>query len=325
MTVDARHAIHSDRPAKTAWQRGRLLALGSVLVAALLLGHELVPNRWGNLGSLVQTFLPWLGLAVPLGILAALVRRSALAILVVLLPLVAWIWVFLPQIRPPEPAPADLTVVQHNASDTNTDVAGTAEVLLAAEPDVVTLTEVSRETAEQYTRAFGEALPHHQTQGTVGVWSRYPLRDATPVDIRPEGVEATWDRCLRVVIRREDAAVTLFVAHLPSVRFGSGGFETGLRNASALQLADAVAAEENETVLVAGDLNAVLADDAIAPLTNLVTAPTTGFELTYPATFPVVQIDHVLARGATVTETRALPRTPSDHLPILARIDTPSS
>ncbi|MFI9487286.1 endonuclease/exonuclease/phosphatase family protein [Promicromonospora sp. NPDC052451] len=325
MTVDARHAIHSDRPAKTAWQRGRLLALGSVLVAALLLGHELVPNRWGNLGSLVQTFLPWLGLAVPLGILAALVRRSALAILVVLLPLVAWIWVFLPQIRPPEPAPADLTVVQHNASDTNTDVAGTAEVLLAAEPDVVTLTEVSRETAEQYTRAFGEALPHHETQGTVGVWSRYPLRDATPVDIRPEGVEATWDRCLRVVIRREDAAVTLFVAHLPSVRFGSGGFETGLRNASALQLADAVAAEENETVLVAGDLNAVLADDAIAPLTNLVTAPTTGFELTYPATFPVVQIDHVLARGATVTETRALPRTPSDHLPILARIDTPSS
>ncbi|MFI6424585.1 endonuclease/exonuclease/phosphatase family protein [Promicromonospora sp. NPDC050880] len=325
MTVDARHAIHSDRPAKTAWQRGRLLALGSVLVAALLLGHELVPNRWGNLGSLVQTFLPWLGLAVPLGILAALVRRSALAILVVLLPLVAWIWVFLPQIRPPEPAPADLTVVQHNASDTNTDVAGTAEVLLAAEPDVVTLTEVSRETAEQYTRAFGEALPHHETQGTVGVWSRYPLRDATPVDIRPEGVEATWDRCLRVVIRREDAAVTLFVAHLPSVRFGSGGFETGLRNASALQLANAVAAEESEAVLVAGDLNAVLADDAIAPLTNLVTAPTTGFELTYPATFPVVQIDHVLARGATVTETRALPRTPSDHLPILARIDTPSS
>nr|BFF20982.1 hypothetical protein GCM10025730_45030 [Promicromonospora thailandica] len=106
MTVDARHAIHSSRPGKTAWQRGRLLALGSVLVAVLLVAHEYVPNRWGNLGSLVQTFLPWLGLAVPLGILAALLRRSALAVLAVLLPLAAWIWVFLPQLRRPTRRPA---------------------------------------------------------------------------------------------------------------------------------------------------------------------------------------------------------------------------
>jgi vancomycin resistance protein VanJ len=325
MTDDARHAIHTSRPAKTAWQRGRLLALGSVVVALLLVAHDLVPNRWGNLGSLVQSFLPWLGLAVPLGILAALLRRSALAVLAVLLPLAAWIWVFLPQLRPAEAAPGDLTVVQHNVSDTNTDVAGTARVILAADPDVVTLTEVPPARAEQYTRAFGEALPHHETQGTVGVWSRYPLRGATAVDIRPEGIEATWDRCVRVVIERGGAAVALFVAHLPSVRFGSGGFETELRNASALRLADAVSAERNETVIVAGDLNAVLADGAVAPLTNLVTAPTTGFEFTYPEIFPVVQIDHVLARGATVTETRTMPATGSDHLPLLARIDTPWS
>jgi len=325
VTVDARHAIHTSGPAKTAWQRGRLLALGSVLAAALLVGQEFVPNRWGNLGSLVQSFLPWLGLAVPLGILAALLRRSALAVLAVLLPLAAWIWVFLPQLLPVEDDRGDLTVVQHNVSDTNTDVDGTAEVLLAAEPDVVTLTEVSEDVAAQYTEAFGETLPHHETQGTVGIWSRFPLEDAQAVDIRPEGVDATWDRCLRVVIQREGAAVTLFAAHLPSVRFGTGGFETELRNASALRLAEAVDAEQGDTVVVAGDLNAVLADDAIAPLTNLVTAPTTGFEFTYPTVFPVAQIDHVLARGATVTETRALPRTGSDHLPVVAYVDTPWS
>lgn len=325
MTVEAKHAIHTGAPAKTAWQRGRLLALGSVVAAVLLVGHEYVPNRWGNLGSLVQSFLPWLGLAVPLGILAAVLRRSALAILAVLLPLAAWIWVFLPQLRPVDPAPGDLTVVQHNVSDTNTDVAATAEVLLAAEPDVVTLTELSEATAEQYTQAFGDALLHHETQGTVGIWSRYPLKGATPVDIRPDGIDASWDRCLRVVIQRDGAAAALYVAHLPSVRVGRGGYETELRNASALQLADAIDAEKNETVIVAGDLNAVLADDAIAPLTNLVTAPTTGFEFTFPAAFPVAQIDHVLARGATVTEVRALPKTPSDHVPITAQIDTPWS
>jgi vancomycin resistance protein VanJ len=323
--TDAKHAIHTGPPGKSAWQRGRLLALGSLVVAVLLVAHDVVPNRWGNLGSLVQSFLPWLGLAVPLGILAALMRRSALAILAVLLPLAAWIWVFLPQVRPVDPEPGDLTVVQHNTSDTNSDVAGTAEVLLAAEPDVVTLTEVSDTVAEQYTEAFGEALPHHETQGTVGVWSRFPLEGATAVDIRPEGIDASWDRCVRVVIQREEGAVALFVAHLPSVRLGNGGFETELRNASALALADAVDAEESETVIVAGDLNAVLADSAIAPLTNLVTAPTTGFQFTYPEAFPVAQIDHVLARGATVTEVRTLPRTTSDHLPLVAHIDTPWS
>ena len=325
MTVDAKHAIHTAVPAKTAWQRGRLLALGSVVAAALLVAHDLVPNRWGNVGSLVQSFLPWLGLAVPLGILAALLRRSALAILAVLLPLAAWIWVFLPQLRPVAPEPGDLTLVQHNVSDTNTDVAGTAEVLLAAEPDVVTLTEVSDAAAGQYTQEFGDALPHHETQGTVGIWSRYPLKGATAVDIRPEGVDATWDRCLRVVIQREGAAVALFAAHLPSVRLGSGGFETELRNASALRLADAVNAEQRDTVIVSGDLNAVLVDGAVAPLTNLVTAPAAGFEFTYPEAFPVAQIDHVLARGATVTEVRALGATGSDHLPLVARIDTPWS
>lgn len=323
--TDAKHAIHTGPPGKSAWQRGRLLALGSLVAAVLLVAHDVVPNRWGNLGSLVQSFLPWLGLAVPLGILAALLRRSALAILAVLLPLAAWIWVFLPQVRPVDPEPGDLTVVQHNASDTNSSVTGTADVLLAAEPDVVTLTEVSDTVAEQYTQAFGETLPHHETQGTVGVWSRFPLEGATAVDIRPEGIDASWDRCVRVVIQREGGAVALFVAHLPSVRLGSGGFETELRNASALALADAVDAEESETVIVAGDLNAVLADGAIAPLTNLVTAPTTGFQFTYPEAFPVAQIDHVLARGATVTEVRTLPRTPSDHLPLVAHIDTPWS
>jgi vancomycin resistance protein VanJ len=216
-------------------------------------------------------------------------------------------------------------VVQHNVSDTNTEVSGTAEVLLAAEPDVVTLTEVSDATAAEYTKAFGDVLPHHETQGTVGVWSRYPLEGATAVDIRPEGVDATWDRCLRVEIQREGAAVALFAAHLPSVRFGTGGFETELRDASALQLADAVNAEQRDTVIVSGDLNGVLADAALAPLTNLVTAPTTGFEFTYPDAFPVAQIDHVLARGATVTEVRALGRTASDHRPVIAHIDTPWS
>ena len=46
-----------------------------------MLLHSRIPNRIGNLGSLTETFLPWLGLLVPVLLVLALVRRSATALI----------------------------------------------------------------------------------------------------------------------------------------------------------------------------------------------------------------------------------------------------
>src|SRR5581483_12352806 len=46
------------------WRRGRLLALLPLLVTALLVLHRYVPDQFGNAGSLMESFLPWLGAAV---------------------------------------------------------------------------------------------------------------------------------------------------------------------------------------------------------------------------------------------------------------------
>lgn len=305
---------------RSPWRRGRLLALTAALLAVVIALHDLVPNRWGNLGSLVATALPWLGLAVPLLVLGAIVRRSALAALLALAPLAAWVGVFGPQLLPAGSAAYDLTVVQHNVADDNHDVEGTVDLLLAEDPDIVALEEVTPEHLRHYEAALEPRFDHHATQGTVGLWSRYPITEHTRVDIRPAGIHASWDRCLRAVVRTPDGDMAVYVAHLPSVRLGPRGLAANSRNRSAKLLGEAIAADPAPAVLLTGDLNGNLRDPGLEPVTEQVSRKEHGFRLTFPAALPVVQLDHVLARGAEVRDLKVLPRSGSDHRPVAAHV-----
>lgn len=310
----------------TVWSRGVVVAVLQAALAVTLLFHAQLPGAFG-LAALVASFLPWLGLLAVLLLLLALWRRSATGVLAVVLPLAAWGWVFWPRLTE-EPDPRDdLTVVQHNASDVNGDVAGTVRTLLAAEPDLVVLQEVTPALVEQYTRAFAGALPHAETRGTVGVWSAHPLRDPEAVDLRPDGVDPEWRRGLRVTVVPDAQApgVTVYAVHLPSTRMTPTGLDVAAHDQSIELLAQALAADESDALIVAGDLNTTLDDPALTPVTALVSEPRHGFGLTFPAAFPLVPIDHVLARGAAVTEVRVLDRTGSDHLPVVASVDLPWS
>ncbi|RPF20462.1 endonuclease/exonuclease/phosphatase family protein [Myceligenerans xiligouense] len=321
-----RRHLREPRRRGTVWSRGIATAVLQVLLAAALLFHELLPSASG-LASLVATGLPWLAVPAVLLLLLGLLRRSATATLAFLLPAAAWAWIFWPRLSE-EPVPRDdLTVVQHNVSDENRDISGTVRVLLDAGPDVVVLEEVTPPLVDQYTRAFGDALPHREVRGTVGVWSALPLRDAEKVDLRPDGAGPGWNRGMRVTVLPGEGApgVTVYAVHLPSTRLAPAGLDVAARNQSIELLAEALAADDSDAVIVAGDLNATLDDPALAPVTALVTEPRHGFGLTFPAAFPMVPIDHVLARGAAVTELRTLDRTGSDHLPVAAAVDLPWS
>ncbi|WP_125777560.1 endonuclease/exonuclease/phosphatase family protein [Antribacter gilvus] len=323
MSTDAKHVPAEARPRKSAWQRGRFLAFLAVVSALLIVLHEHIPNRWVGLGSLVQTFAPWLGLAVPILIVLSLVRRSATAVLFVLLPLAAWLWQFGPQLLPEDRVTYDLVVVQHNLSDENADVAGTLADLLAEDPDLIALEEVTPELLPEVEAALTTAYPHHAVQGTVGLWSRLPLAEATPVDLRPAGVDASWDRGLRVVAQAPQGPVAVYVAHLPSARVGLRGLDAGARNASIGLLAAALAAEPVGTVVLAGDLNSELRDRALDPVLEHVGGSVHGFDLTFPARFPVVRVDQVLTREAEVVRTWTLGPTGSDHRPVVAYVSLP--
>ncbi|MBT2466876.1 endonuclease/exonuclease/phosphatase family protein [Streptomyces sp. ISL-66] len=308
----------------------RLTAL-AVLVAALLAFPSAVPNTAGHLGSLLETFLPWLGLAVPLLLGLALLRRSAVAALALLLPAAAWLGQVGGLLVP---AGADgpgsegsgggrteIVAVQHNVGDDNPDPAGTARALAAARADLIALEELTPSALPAFTAALATDYPHHATHGTVGLWSKYPLTDVRPVDIRPAGLGPDWNRALRASATTPRGPVAVYVAHLPSLRLGPSGLGSGRRDASAVLLGAVLAAEPADRVVLLGDLNSTVDDRGLDPVrASRLNAPESGFAFSWPASFPLARIDQVLARSGTVTAIRTLPATRSDHLPVRAVI-----
>ncbi|MGP2440611.1 endonuclease/exonuclease/phosphatase family protein [Streptomyces sp. JW3] len=309
-----------DRRRGSVWSRGRLLAALAVLTAALLLFHRAVPNSVGRLGSLLESFLPWLGLAAVVLLALALLRRSATASIAVLLPVLAWGTQFGGLLRPgAESGARDLLVVQHNASDENADPAGTARALAAADPDLIALEELVAPALRDYEETLAPDFPYHVVRGTVGIWSKHPLTGAREVAIKPAGITESWHRGLRTVVHTPHGDLAAYVAHLPSVRVGARGLASSWRDESAGLLGAAIAADALDRVLLLGDLNGTVDDRGLAPLTSRLDIPDSGFAFSFPAGFPLARIDQIMATAA-VGPIRTLPATGSDHLPVAARV-----
>ncbi|WP_311931761.1 endonuclease/exonuclease/phosphatase family protein [Microbispora sp. H11081] len=299
--------------------RAALVAV-AVLIGAVLAFPQLVPNGIGHLSSLVETFLPWLALAVPLLLVLAWWRRSAAGALATLLPVAAWFAQFGGHLLPRGERPHHLVAVQHNVSDENTDPAGTARALIAARPDVIGLEELLPAALPAWEATLHAEYPYRTVHGSVGLWSRFPLTETATVDIRPHDVGQDWNRGLRAVARTPHGDLAVYVVHLPSVRIGAGGFDVVRRDESARRLGAVLAAEPVDRILLLGDLNGTVDDRGLRPVLSLMSAPPRDFAFSWPARAPLARIDQVLTRAMTVTEISSLPKTGSDHLPIVARI-----
>ncbi|MCT4357572.1 endonuclease/exonuclease/phosphatase family protein [Streptomyces sp. Je 1-79] len=307
----------------TRRRRGLFTAVAVAVGGGLLLAHPWVPGLPGHVMSLVETFLPWLGLAVPVGLIVAAVRRSVVAALVCVVVGAVWLGVFREALGSPETSRAyDLTVVQHNVSDENTSPSRVARILLGPDPDVVALQELTPTSLPAFRVVLAPTHPHHATVGTVGLWSKYPLTDVERVDLKPAEVAPGWERGMRAVVRSPHGPVTTYVAHLPSVRIrATQGYATAWRDESAVRLGRALAADRSAAVLVLGDLNGTVDDRGLDPVLSQVRGDRSAFAFSWPASLPLARIDHVLARGdAEVGGTWTLPGTGSDHLPVAARV-----
>lgn len=310
-------------------------AVSALLLGLVMLLHAQIPNRIGNLGSLVETALPWFGLLVPVLLAAALWRRSASAMAALLLPVVVWLSLFGGLLGDKSHAGGDLTVVSHNVGADNPDPAGTARDLAATGADVLALQELSQQAKGTYEKDLAKAYPYHAVQGTVGLWSRLPLSDVRPVDIqtdygplaatKPADVKASYSRALRATVATDHGPLAVYVAHLGSVRVTPrSGFWTTHRDRNAQALGKAIASERNERVVLLGDLNGTMGDRAFDGLTSRMRsaqdAAGDGFGFSWPASFPVVRIDQILVRGVEPDGSWVLPSTGSDHRPVAAGI-----
>lgn len=302
----------------TRGRRGWLVtaAMGGALVMAL---HAHVPNGFGNLGSLFQTFVPWAGLSVPALLALAAVRRSRLAVVAALAPAVVWVSLFGGMITDKRAAGGDLTVVSHNVDEENPDPLRTARALAGSGADVLALEELSTKATPVYERELAARYPYHSVHLGVGLWSKYPLRGVEPVPIMP------WTRAVRATVDTPSGPVAVFAAHLASVRVTpSAGFTTARRNESAGKLAEAVQAEVLPRVVVMGDFNGTNGDSALGPVTSQLRSAQreagAGFGFTWPASFPMVRIDQILVKGVSPVSSWTLPATGSDHLPVAASL-----
>ncbi|MFG2724549.1 endonuclease/exonuclease/phosphatase family protein [Streptomyces canus] len=316
------------------WKRGPLLAALALLLGLLMLLHAEITD-YGGLGSLVETFLPWFGLFVPVLLAGALWRRSVSAVVALLLPVTVWLSLFGGLLGDRSHSGGDLVVAGHNVGADNPDPAGTARDLVASGADVLGLEEITPQARPVYEKALAKAYPYHTVLGTVGLWSRLPLSDTRPVDTEMDAgplgatksaaAKLPENRALRATVATDRGPLAVYVAHLGSVRvMPRSGFWTDSRDRNAKALAKAVAAEPNGRVVLLGDLNGTTDDRALAGLTSrLHSVQDTagdGFGFTWPAKFPVARIDQILVRGVKPESSWVLPATGSDHRPVAAGI-----
>jgi vancomycin resistance protein VanJ len=315
-----RRLLGGGRRDRGMWRRGVVLGILAVLLALVMLLHAHIPNAVGNLGSLIETFLPWLGLGIPLLLILALVRKSATALIAVVLPAVVWANLFGGLVFDKSGTGGDLTVVTHNVNAENPDPEGTALKVADSGADVVALEELTQEALPTYKKALAGTYKYHSVEGTVGLWSKYPMSETRPVDIK-----MGWTRALRSTVATPKGDVAVYVAHLPSVRVkANAGFTAGQRDNSAEALGVAIRDEPVEKVVLLGDLNGTMNDRALSPVTSQLRstqgAAGDGFGFSWPAAFPMTRIDQIMVRGVEPEASWSLPGTASDHLPLAAAV-----
>ncbi len=304
------------------WRRGLILAALAILLALVMLLHSRIPNRIGNLGSLTETFLPWFGIAIPLLLVLGLFRKSATALIAVVLPAVVWLNLFGGLLLSDKTGTGgDLTVATHNVNAENPDPAGTARDVAASGADVVALEELTASAVPTYEKALASTYKYHSVEGTVGLWSKYPMSSVKAVDIK-----LGWTRAMRATVATPEGQIAVYVAHLPSVRVKlEAGFTARQRDTSADALGEAIAAEPLKRKFLLGDLNGTMNDRSLNAVTSQMRstqgAAGDGFGFSWPASFPMARIDQIMVQGVEPVTSWTLPRTGSDHLPIAARVN----
>lgn len=281
----------------------RVIALLAGVLTVLLAGHRWLPDLRGAT-TMLESLLPWLGLAAVSLLVAAPFTRSWRAFAVALVPAAVWGSMFGPELlRTPPRGTGDLTVATANLRHTNRDQERALRAV-AVGRDLLAVQELAGELPAAPTSRYR----HHYQAGTVALYSRYPLADTRPVDLG-----TGFGRALHAVVAAPKGEVTVYVVHLASARPG----DTALRDRSLAHARRMIARDLSPRLLLLGDLNTATTDrkrEGLAPpLLDAQQVAGRGFGFTWPARFPITRPDHILYRGLTATRATVERIPGSDH------------
>jgi endonuclease/exonuclease/phosphatase (EEP) superfamily protein YafD len=221
-----------------------------------------------------------------------------------------------------------IEVISLNLQYRNRDYARVRQYLTDADADVLVLPELTpawaselREITSRYP--YSMAITQRSPWG-LGVFSRYPLRDARFVDL---GVPGSVN--VHAIVELPGQPVALVAAHLSSPSSPARGVQ---RNTQLRKLADLLAQRARPAIprLVVGDLNVTPFSPYFRDLleaSGLEDARRVhGLLGTWPVRLPAgrIPIDHCLAEpGLGVARVSRGPAVGSDHYPLEITLRTP--
>ncbi len=295
---------------------GTLLTGGASLAAWLSLAGGLVPAF-----DVLASFLPLFGAATLLGLLLAW-RRPGWTISAALFGLVPVAIAVVPEWTRDIPGAGagapELRLLTHNVRVSNRNPADTAQAIIDARPDVVTLQEVDG-SFRPMLAALSQYFPY-ATRCPPGcdlaILSRWPIEDSDyflkDAGGRKIGPAMLWAR----IAGPGEPPFTTVTLHYPRPT----SRDQAVRRRD---VARALVRIDRDPLIVAGDMNLTPwaaamreQDRAFAPLTRMTRALPS-----WPRAFPVLPIDQLYAGPDWgLVSARRLPATGSDHVPLLVTL-----
>jgi vancomycin resistance protein VanJ len=282
----------------------------SIIVVAgalslILWGHPLLPEL-GGFTPVLESMLPWLGVATPFLLVGALFTRSWQVIVVSLIPVTVWAFMFGPALlHSPPGGSSDVSVVTLNVGATNASSARALQTV-SKNRDLVAVQELT--AGGPAAKFLNDHFRYNYRIATVGLWSRFPILEARKADI---GLD--WARALRAVVKTPKGKLTVYVMHLASARPG----QTNLRDETLTQAGEIIDRDDSENLLLLGDLNTATTDrkraGLVPPLKDAQQDAGEGLGFTWPSSFPVTRPDHILYRGLTAITAGVEEAAGSDH------------
>ena len=338
---------HSHRASSMRRQTSTAIAVLGWLAVSFLVLHRYLPDV-GGIGSLLETWLPWLAAPIVVLLLAAGLVHTRRALIATLAAALVWTALYGPTLLPRgSSATAQLRIFSEDVNGDTAEVTSSGTMALGQHADIVALEDVYSNVAQSSAvNALNNAYRYHVTEYEFGLWSRYPISAVSPVtlgttqddavslDAQSAGMAASSSAtpvigALKATIAVPDGApLTVYLLHLPQPVLGNQGFAKA-RDAALTQLVTELKADSSARLAVIGDVNVAATDRQFSQLTqgaglqSAQQAAGSGFGFTWPAEFPIVRLDDVLTRGLKPLRSNVLPAIGGGqaHLPIEVDLD----
>jgi len=344
-----RRKLRSDRHSHRSRMR-RQTSTGVVVLSCLavtfLVLHRFLPDA-GGIGSLLETWLPWVGVPVLVLLLAAAVVHTKTALIVAFSAALVWTALYGPTLLPRgSSAPAQLRIFSEDVNGDAQEATASGTMALTEHAGVVALEDMYSSVYESdAVSALNTAYQNHVTEYEFGLWSTYPITNVEPITLgttqSSESLSVGSDDAglasasavpvigaLRATLTTPDGPLVVYLVHLPQPVLGDQGFAKA-RDLALTQFVKILDADHSARLAVIGDINVAATDRQFSQLTrddglaSAQQAVGSGFGFTWPAEFPIVRLDDVLTRGLKPLRSVVLPSIAKGqtHLPIQVDLD----